>query len=180
MLLVELDSFFLRSNGNPNTVTWHNCRGFWKMLLLHTMHQWFYLVHEVINRTETDGTSELTVPSLFDGSQTLPQAAAKKGILLQIDPKPLILLQESKGTKHIVMVALARQQRDVQVLNVTISGFQIPFIMPISRELIGILASTISTGPVTCSLITPDSAWLSFFSFQLCHYMPSNRLSAPV
>ena len=74
----------------------------------------------------------------------MPQAAAKEGVLAwrEIYPKPLILLKESKRTNHIVMAALTLHHRNVQSLKVTVPGFQIPFIMPVSRESIGILAAT--------------------------------------
>ena len=167
LLFVRLNGFLLVLNGDPNAITLKHHRCFWEMLLVHLMHEWFHLINELINATEPNGTSQLTAPPLFDCSQTLPQATAKEGILLEIDPKPLILLQQSKRTNHIVMAALTFHHRNGQRLKVTVPCFQIPLIMAVSREVIGILASTMPTFPVNFSLMAPGSAGLSFFSSQL-------------
>jgi hypothetical protein len=137
------------------------------MLFVYMMHEWFHMSNELIHGTQSNGTSELTAPSLFDGSQTLPQATAKEGILLEISPKPLRLLQESKPANHIVMAALTLHPRNLQRLKVTVPGFHIPFRMPVSREVMGILASTMPTFPVNFLLMATGSALLSFFSSQL-------------
>jgi hypothetical protein len=167
LLCVRLNGFLLVLNGDPNAITLNHRRCFWEMLFVHMMHEWFHLINELITGTQSNGTSQLTAPSLFDGSQTLPQAAASEGILLEIYPKPLILLQESKRTNHIVMAALTLHQRNLPRVKVTVPGFQIPLIMPVSREVMGILASTMPTFPVNFLLMATGSAVLSFFSSQL-------------
>lgn len=98
LLSVRLNGFILVLNGHPHAIPLNHCRRFWDMLIVHVMHERLHLMNALMNGTESNRTSELTAPSLFDGSQTLPWATAQEGILLEISPTPLILLQESTRT----------------------------------------------------------------------------------
>src|SRR6185312_4646810 len=68
LALVLLDCFFLTLDCDPNAITLNNCWCFWKMIFLHTTHEWFDLIDQLIDRAQPNRTSQLSTPALFNRS----------------------------------------------------------------------------------------------------------------
>src|SRR2546427_6098290 len=116
------------------------------------------LFDPLIDGSQSHIPSYLLTPSLTDHAQTLPQPTTKEHILIEIEPKPAIFLQNTKPTDHIVMRVLALKHWDSQALDVTPSRLQASFVMSIPYKLIGILASTVATRPVDLPFLAADLA----------------------
>ena len=132
---------------------------------------WLHLIDELIERAQPNGTFQLCTPATPDRSQALAQTTTKEGILLQIHPQPLKFLQNAKPTHHIMMTALTLQHGNGQLLDMSPFGLHSPSVMAVSCELIGILASTMPTLPVTLARLLPHGAPTAFFASQLGRYL---------
>ena len=97
----------------------------------------------------------------------LAQATAEQGILLQIDPKALKFFQNTKLANDIMMTALTLQHGNPQLLDMPPFGLYCSLVMPVSREVVGILASAMSAFPANCARLLTHRAPTPFFSSQL-------------
>jgi hypothetical protein len=171
LTLVGLDFFLLLLNRDPNAVTLEDGWGLGEMLFAHAMHQWLDLIDELIERAQPNGTLQLCTPAISDRPQALAQTTAEQGILLQVHPKPLKFLQDTKATRHIMMTALTLQHRNRQLLDMSPFCLERSSVMAVSRELIGVLASTLSTLPVTFARRLTHRAPTAFFASQFGRYL---------
>src|SRR5205823_6586778 len=107
----------------------------------HVLYERFYLVDPLIDGSQSHIPSSLLTPELPDHTQTLPQPTTQEHILIEIEPKPALFLQNTQSTDHIVMTVLALKHWDSQALDMTPSRLQASFLLSIPHKLIGILAS---------------------------------------
>ncbi len=131
---------------------------------MHLLDQWLYLVYALIDRSQSHIPFDGLTPSLTDHAQTLPHATAKEHILIQVEPKSLVFFEKTKRTDPIMMAVLTLKHWDSRVLYMPPSCLQISFIVPITRKLIGIPASTVPTHPINLPFLAADVAIGSFLS----------------
>jgi hypothetical protein len=97
----------------------------------------------------------------------LAQATAKEHILIQIQPKTLEFLDDCPIDHHVVQALLAFQHRDLQVLQLTPPRFQVPTVMPITGELVGITTATRPALPINAARLPTYPSRFAFPSTQL-------------
>src|SRR5438128_11912581 len=88
--------------------------------------------------------------------QTLAQATAKHHLLIQIQPKAPILLQDREVTDHVVSTALTLQHRHLQSLHMPPACFHVPPIIPIKGKLVRIATTTQNTLPINFTDLPTD------------------------
>ena len=89
-------------------------------------------------------------------AQTLAHATTKEHVLIQIQPKTLVLLQDGEGADHVMLTLLALQHGHLKVLQMAPSRLETPPVMPIAGKLMGICASTGGTCPLDKALSATD------------------------
>src|SRR5260221_10593971 len=100
-------------------------------------------------------------------AQALAQAAAKEHVLIQIQPKTLEFLDDCPVDRHVVQALLALQHRNLQVLQLTPPRFQVPTVMPITGELVGITTATRPALPINGARVPTHTSRFAFSSAQL-------------
>jgi hypothetical protein len=163
LTLVLLDRRALALDRDLEPIQLNHRRCLSKRLLTQVVHQRLDLIDPLIDGSQSNIASQLGTPPLADRTQTLTQTTTEEHVLLQIDPKSLKFLEDTEGANHIVVALLALQHGHLQMSHLSPSRLQIPSIISISRKLIGILASAISTLPVNLACLAPDVAIFSFF-----------------
>src|SRR5205807_10419483 len=88
-------------------------------------------------------------------------------MLMQIEPKALVLLQDRRGADHIVPPALVLKPRDLQPLDVLPADLSRTPIMTIVCEVVGLPTATMATLPVNLAGLFTHPPWTAFLSPQL-------------
>src|SRR6266481_3024477 len=90
-------------------------------------------------------------PSLGDLTQTLARPTTPQDILIQIQPKSVMFLQNLEITDHIMLTFLTFQHGDLQLLDLSPACLQFTSIVAVPCEIIRISASTVFTLPMNFS-----------------------------
>src|SRR5260370_445705 len=178
------DRFALFGNGDPNAVELDHFGDLLERFVMELVDQRLELIDPLIHRSEPDRMTHRGTPSITDVTQALTTPTTPEGILRQIHPKSLILLNNGIIADHIMLTALTFQHGHMQVFNDSPACLQLTPIMAISDELVGITAPTMLAFPVDGSLLALSLPWLAFLSPQFrCHlrfhhlsHHPSNCL----
>src|SRR5947209_6126644 len=124
---VLLDLLCLALDRDPDAIELNHLGRGGKGAHTHLLDERFYLVDPFIDGSQSHIPSDLFAPALTNHAQTLPQPTTKECILIEIEPKPTIFLQNTKSTDHIVMAVLTLQHWDSQTLNMPPARLQASF-----------------------------------------------------
>jgi hypothetical protein len=94
--LIHFDCLLLTHQREPDAIQLHHGWHFGKRLAMGLLHLRFDLIDALIDRAQTHLTLQDGTPLLAQVAQTLTETTAKKGLLIQIQPKALIFLQDGK------------------------------------------------------------------------------------
>lgn len=75
------------------------------------------MIDQLIERAESNRMFQLSTPAIPDRPQALAQTTAKKGVLLQVHPKPLKFLQNTELANDIMMTVLTLQHGNPQLID---------------------------------------------------------------
>ena len=115
------------------------------------LRQGLNLINPLVDRAQSDRAPQRGTPALGDLTQTLARADTPQDILIQIQPKPVVFLQNRILTDHIVLAFLTLEHRYPQVLDLPPARLQLSAVMAIAREIIGITTSAVFTLPINFS-----------------------------
>jgi hypothetical protein len=124
------------------------------------------LIDPLIERAQAHTSLNRRAPTLSHLAQTLTKATSEQHILIQIHPKPLVLLSDGKFHNHIVLALLALHHWHPQIAQMSPTGRETPAGMAITGEMVGILAATKAASPVNCAWLSTDPAIFPLFSSQ--------------
>src|SRR5256884_3974164 len=162
--------FALCGHGDPNAVELNHFGNLLQGFGMKLVNQSRELIDPLIPRSDPGCMTQPNTPSITDVTQALATPTTPEGILRQIHPKSLILLNNGIIADHIMLTALTFQHGHMQVFNDSPACLQLTPIMAIPDELVGITAPTMLAFPVDGSLLALGLPWLAFLSSQLgCH-----------
>src|SRR2546427_3911428 len=108
-------------------------------------------------------------------AQTLAQATAKHHLLIQIQPKAPLLLQDREVTDHVVSTALTLQHRHLQSLHMPPACFHVPSIMPITGELVRIATTARGALPINFAGLPTDLPRVTLASSEFGGHLRSQK-----
>src|SRR5207237_5263535 len=95
-------------------------------------------------------------PLLAQLTQPLAEPTAKEHVLIQIQPKAPLFLEDGVGANDVMPTALAFQHGNLQSIHMPPTRFQCSAIMSIPRELVGVATPTVSAIPVNFADLLAD------------------------
>jgi hypothetical protein len=131
------------------------------------MHQGLHVIDQFIDGASPNWMCQRSPPAILDRSYALAQTTAKKGIVLPIDPTSLKFLQHTELTNDIMRTVLTRTHGNPHMIDLSSFCLHCSSIMPVSCELIGILASAMCAFPINLARLTTFSRLIPFFSSSL-------------
>jgi hypothetical protein len=122
----------------------------------------FDLIDALVDRVYPHTALQGGTPFLAQVAQTLAQPTAKEHPLIQIQPKASVFLQDRIVTDHIVPTPLTLHHRHLQSFDLSPSGLERTTIMPISREVVGILTPTMTALPIDLADVSTHPPWTAW------------------
>src|SRR5580765_3536310 len=107
------DHFALFGNRDPNTIELDHFGDLLERFVMELMYQKLELIDPLVHCSQSNRMTNRGTPAIADVTQALTTPTTPEGILRQIHPKSLILLENAIITNHIMLAMLAFQHRDV-------------------------------------------------------------------